>query len=74
MADNTIADLFNIKNRFLRSVNLERDFQDPTVLSTYVVTDFTKTCLDRVLSAGVCKGQPSQLAAEAGMILASVSL
>ena len=28
----------------------------------------------RVLSAGVCKGQPSQLAAEAGMILASVSL
>src|SRR5437867_5954953 len=33
VADSTIAELFNIKARFLRSVHLERDFQDPTVLS-----------------------------------------
>src|ERR1019366_3776805 len=48
MSDKKIADLFKIENRFLRSAHLERDFQDPTVLSGYVMTDFTRSCLGRM--------------------------
>lgn len=48
MSDKKIADLFKIGNRFLRSAHLERDFQDPTVLSGYVMTDFTRSCLGRM--------------------------
>jgi hypothetical protein len=48
MSEKRIADLFKIGNRFLRSAHLERDFQDPTVLSGYVVTDFTRSCLGRM--------------------------
>src|SRR5229473_137714 len=50
MRDRKILDLFRIKNRFLRSAHLERDFRDPHVLSGYVVTDYTKSCLVRVAS------------------------
>jgi hypothetical protein len=48
MSEKRISDLFKIGNRFLRSAHLERDFEDPTVLSGYVVTDFTRSCLERV--------------------------
>ena len=48
MSEKRIADLFKIGNRFLRSAHLERDFEDPTVLSGYVLTDFTRSCLERV--------------------------
>ncbi len=48
MPSKRIADLFHIRNRFLRSAHLERDFQDPSALSSYVVTDFTRTCLGRM--------------------------
>jgi hypothetical protein len=48
MSEKRIADLFKLGNRFLRSAHLERDFQDPSVLSGYVVTDFTRACLGRV--------------------------
>jgi hypothetical protein len=48
MSEKRIADLFKIGNRFLRSAHLERDFQDSSVLSGYVVTDFTRACLGRV--------------------------
>ncbi len=48
MSDKKIADLFKIGNRFLRSAHLEQDFQDPTVLSGYIMTDFTRSCLGRV--------------------------
>jgi hypothetical protein len=48
MSNRKIADLFKIGNRFLRSAHLERDFQDPTVLSGYVMTDFTRSCLERM--------------------------
>lgn len=34
----TIADLFHIEGRYLRSVNLERDFRDPKSLNGYVLT------------------------------------
>lgn len=50
MSEKRIADLFKIGNRFLRSAHLERDFQDPSVLSGYVVTDFTRSCLGRMVN------------------------
>ena len=48
MSEKRIGDLFKIGNRFLRSAHLERDFEDPSALSGYVVTDFTRSCLGRV--------------------------
>ena len=48
MARKRISDLFRVKSRFLRSAHLERDFNDPTCLSGYVVTDFTRSCLGYV--------------------------
>ncbi len=48
MVRRKIRDLFKVKNRFLRSAHLERDFNDPTCLSGYVVTDFTRSCLGHV--------------------------
>jgi hypothetical protein len=50
MPDKSIASLFTLGNRFLRSANLDRDFQDPGALSGYVLTDFARTCLTRVAS------------------------
>jgi hypothetical protein len=48
MSDNRVADIFNIKARFLRSAQLERDFLDPSALSGYVPTDFIVSCLQRM--------------------------
>ena len=48
MSEKRISDLFDIGNRFLRSAHLERDFQDPSAMSGYVVTDFARDCLGRV--------------------------
>jgi hypothetical protein len=48
MAEKKIADLFHIETRFLRSVHLERDFQDPSALSNYIVTDFVRVCTERI--------------------------
>jgi hypothetical protein len=48
MAEKKISDLFHIKARFLRSVHLERDFRDPSALSNYVVTDFVRSCVERM--------------------------
>src|SRR5205085_10730242 len=42
------SELFHIRNRFLRSAHLERDFQDPGVFSGYVVTDFARSSLARI--------------------------
>lgn len=49
MSENRIADLFHVSHRFLRSAHLERDFQDPSGLSGYIPTDFTRSCLSRIL-------------------------
>ena len=43
-----ISDLYSIKNRFLRSVQLERDFADPNATKGYVVTDFAKQCFELI--------------------------
>jgi hypothetical protein len=48
MPEKRIADLFHMRNRFLRSAHLERDFQDPGALSGYVVTDFARSCIGRM--------------------------
>ena len=50
MPEKRIADLFHMRNRFLRSAHLERDFQDPAALSGYVVTDFARSCIGRMAS------------------------
>ena len=48
MAEPRIADLFEIKSRFLRSAHLERDFNAPTALAGYVPTEFIQSCLARI--------------------------
>lgn len=48
MREKRIADIFQIKTRFLRSAQLERDFSDPHAFSGYVMTDFARSCLERV--------------------------
>jgi hypothetical protein len=47
-----IAVLFQIRNRFLRSAHLERDFADPSSLQGYIVTEQTKRNIER-LAAGL---------------------
>src|SRR5688572_4559365 len=48
MGERRIIDVFSIKSRFLRSVQLERDFQDTAALSGYVWTDFVQECCERI--------------------------
>ena len=48
MRDRRISDLFDLKSRFLRSVQLERDFRDPTALAGYVRTHFVQESCDRI--------------------------
>jgi hypothetical protein len=48
MPEKRILDLFDIKSRFLRSVQLERDFRDPAALVGYVRTDFVQESCDRI--------------------------
>ena len=45
--DTTIAHLFHINPRFFRSTHLERDFSTPDSCTGYILTDFTKSCLER---------------------------
>ena len=48
MSQQHIASLYNISNRFLRSINLQRDFNDPNALSSYVLTGHALECLNRI--------------------------
>src|ERR1051325_6028822 len=48
MQEKRVADVFNIKSRFLRSAHLERDFFNSTALAGYVKTDFIQDCCDRL--------------------------
>lgn len=52
MPEARISDLFQIKNRFLRSAHLEKDFADPKALSGYVLTPQAHSYVSR-LSAGL---------------------
>ena len=51
MSATSISDLLRISPRFLRSVNLERDFQDAKALEGYVSTQETERHLKRIGSA-----------------------
>lgn len=55
MPEATIAGLFDIQSRYIRSVNLERDFGDPTSLEGYVLTTELKQMLSRI-EAGLDSG------------------
>jgi hypothetical protein len=48
MREKRVADLLDMRSRFLRSAHLERDFRDPAALSGYVVTDFARSCIGRM--------------------------
>jgi len=45
----TIAGFFDIPPRFMRSVQLERDFADPTALENYVVTPHVRDAFTRIV-------------------------
>jgi hypothetical protein len=48
MSIKKISNIIDINPRFLRSVNLERDFNDSDALKNYILTDFSKECFDRI--------------------------
>jgi len=49
MPEHAIAQLFDVQHRFLRSVNLERDFADPHALSGYILTPQVKSYATRLM-------------------------
>jgi hypothetical protein len=55
-----IASLFEIPNRFMRSVQLERDFADPAALDNYVITPDMAQAFQRIASG--MRGGSSQRA------------
>ena len=48
MPNQAIASLHNYSSRFLRSTDLLRDFDDPQGLRGYWLTDFGRSCLNRI--------------------------
>lgn len=55
MSQDRVADLLRVKDRFLRSVHLERDFDDRTALSGYVVTPLVRDSLEQVLAGAAAQ-------------------
>ena len=55
----TIADIFHINQRFLRSTHLERDFSNPDSYKGYISTEFINSCLDRLVK-GLQTNSPSR--------------
>ncbi|GAB4543586.1 MAG: hypothetical protein Tsb0014_37280 [Pleurocapsa sp.] len=55
---NTLADVFSVKRRYSRSVNLERDLEQPDALEGYILTERSVDALRRVLS-GIKEGTSS---------------
>ncbi len=47
---NTLADIFSVKRRYSRSVNLERDLEQSDALQGYILTERSVDALRRVLS------------------------
>jgi hypothetical protein len=48
MLKTKMSDLFQVRNRFIRSAHLERDFQDPGALKGYVLTPTAKSGFERL--------------------------
>lgn len=49
MPEKRISSVLHIERRFLRSVQLERDYKDPSALAGYVVTDQIRSCVHRLV-------------------------
>jgi hypothetical protein len=45
----SISDIFQIAGRFLRSINIQRDFEDPKALEGYVATDLASETARRIV-------------------------
>lgn len=50
MPELQIAELFQIRSRFLRSAHLERDFQNPSAMDGYVLSPHARSSLERLTS------------------------
>jgi hypothetical protein len=48
MPETRINSAFRFQRRFLRSIQLERDYRDPSSLAGYVITDHIRGCLNRL--------------------------
>src|SRR6266851_4843531 len=48
MLETKISDLFENRFRFLRSIHLGRDFKDPSVLESYILTEQVRSVLKRI--------------------------
>lgn len=48
MLETKISDLFETQARFLRSIHLNRDFKDPSVLESYILTEQVRSILKRI--------------------------
>lgn len=53
----SIAALFDVPSRFMRSVQLERDFDDPEALSNYIVTPAMASAFQRVASGAASQSR-----------------
>ncbi len=53
--DTKIREIFRTPRRFLRSTNLERDFNDPRALESYALTPFVVDAFDRI-ATGASEG------------------
>lgn len=49
MHNTKIADVFQLSNRFMRSVHLERDFSDSSVLNDYILTPHAQSNLTQLM-------------------------
>ena len=49
MPEKRISSALHFERRFLRSVQLERDYKDPSSLAGYVVTDQIRSCVHRLV-------------------------
>ncbi len=55
MREAELLDYLHLAPRFLRSVDVSRDFHDPGALSGYCLTDFASSCLARI-AEGIRQG------------------
>ena len=48
LSESTISSVLSFSHRFLRSTDLARDFNDPNGIEGYCLTDFARSCLNRI--------------------------
>ena len=57
MAAKSLSQLFSLNHRYARSVNLERDLDDPSALAGYVPTERSVDALRRILRSTMLEGE-----------------